>query len=117
MPWFELNDSDKRFYVDESDAPAVSKFRWRTYGGVPRTRGEHSIPIERVLGLPVLKGNMVRVFRNGDTLDYSRANYSTTRVAGEERFRETLGNIDSRIGVAPTRMNKYYKPEPRRRRP
>ena len=61
MPWFELHNSDKQFYVDECDAPAVSEFRWRLFDGVPRTRGERSYPIERVMGLPVLRGNMARI--------------------------------------------------------
>ena len=115
MPWFELHNSDKQFYVDECDAPAVSEFRWRLFDGVPRTRGERSYPIERVMGLPVLRGNMARIFRNGDKLDFSRANYSTARIPDEKRFRETLGNIDSRIGVGPTPANRYYRSQARKR--
>src|SRR5438552_16189127 len=79
MPWFEFSNSDKQFFVDDADAPAVSAFRWRIEGGVPFTRGHRSRPIEHALGLPRLKGPDARAFRDGNPLNFSRANYSIVR--------------------------------------
>jgi hypothetical protein len=113
MPWFEFSNSDRQFFVDDADAPAVSAFRWRIEEGVPFTRGRRSRPIEHALGLPRLKGPNTRAFRDGNPLNFSRANYS---IVHTDRFADNLSNIDRRIGVGHTSHNRYFVPNPRLRR-
>ena len=116
MPWFDFSNSDKRFYVDEADAPAVSVHKWRIEWGVPFTRGQKSYPIERILGWPPLKSPGTRAFKDGNPLNYSRGNYFVLRRSVEEQFRESPdGNVDRRIGLGPTIHNPHFVGNPRLR--
>src|SRR5438270_6973069 len=114
MPWFNLCNSDKQFFVDDADVPAISAFGWRSRGGVPYTRGgRRSRAIEYALGLPPLKGTRTRKFLDGNNLNFSRANYSIVYI---DRFTDKISNIDNRIGVSSGCYKRYFEPHPRFKR-